>query len=260
MTSSTYDFSALRRIVFALAITVAVSACSKSESLRSEESTNKTEKKKTDQPEAPKGEKAAAKTMMTQEQLLEKAKAHLKDKAGIDAAIADTADVNYDLLLDADGTALGVEPSAVVPFVFFMTQASGGRAKGSPAVFYELGADAATGAFYYKDKAGFAAFVKIHGLYAKPDKVSARDLLIAWHILEHGHTPKVSTANAKHGKELQLQVGPPVVSKQGDAVQLVGWTQDTRGWNLAKHTVRIEKDGSVSSTTLTGQELEDSVK
>ena len=259
--------------VTALAMALCLSGCGKSESLRSEETAKKPAQPTATQPAsnsardtensaAPGAEKADQKSMMTQAELLEKARKHLADKAGIDAALVATLDVNYRLLLDESGTNLGAEPDAKVPFVFFQTRPKGNprQGKGQPTPVYALGADAATGTVYYKDEAGFAAFARAYGIADAPDKLAAKDVVTAWHILARGEVPLVTDRNVKHGKELELMVGAPSVVAKGGAVEIVGWTNDTRGWNLARHTVTLKADGSVASTTETGKDLEESLK
>ena len=197
------------------------------------------------------------KPIMTQQELLAKAKAYLIDKESVPENVAKTLNVNFRLLLSADGKSLGVEPEASVPFVFFQTQPAGGKRgrKGGKAERIALGGDATTGTIWYKNQDGFAAFVEAYG-YHQNQVIEARDLVTAWFILTRGDLPKIADSNAKHGKEIEMMVGPPSTEKKGDAIETVGWTTDERAWNLKKHTIRVFADGKVTAETITAAEIE----
>ena len=199
--------------------------------------------------------------IMTQQELLDKAKAYLIDDAGVADNVANTLSVNFRLLLSADGKSLGVAPEASVPFVFFQTQPVGGKRgrKGGKTERLALGGDATTGTIWYKNPDGFAAFVTAYGYHRTSGKqvIEARDLVTAWFILTQGDLPRITDSNAKHGKEIEMMVGPPSTEKKGDVLETIGWTTDERAWNLKKHTIRVFADGKVTAETVTAAELEE---
>lgn len=141
------------------------------------------------------------------------------------------------------------------PFRFMVGVGTGGR-PGKSVAKHCVAVDTRDGRVYYREPAGFEAFVRAVEIPDTPEKFAADELLTAWFVFEHGASAKIVRDPATVDEELRPHVEPPKKEVRDDGTVVVtGWTSKMRGQRHERHTIEIAPDGAIEAETRTGEEV-----